>query len=284
MLLAHAGGNHSLTYLAGPALTLLVAAVIYARGLTRLPGQARRPWLLRATAFYLALLILGVALASPLESAAERALSMHMLQHVLLLLIAPPLLVLGRPVTMAAIALPPQWSRSLRYLRMSRSGSIRPQLRPVVAWLLTAPLLWAWHLPGLYEAAIRHPIVHMAEHVSFLAAGATVWAVALGSLRHRRRAYGSAVMVLLSTSLGSAALGALLTFAPVSIYDIYNGRSYLGLTPLEHQQLAGVIMWVPGSIVYALSAAWIGLVWFRHLDSQSAQANRAALVPGRTHP
>lgn len=281
MLLAHAGGDHALTYLAGPILTLALAAAFYARGLSRLPAQARGPWIPRTLAFYSGLLILGVALTSPLESAAERALSLHMVQHVLLLLAAPPLLVLGRPVTMAAIALPARWSQAFRYLRTRRSGEIRAQLRPVPAWLLSTPLLWAWHLPTLYQTAVAQPVVHLAEHATFLAAGVTVWGVALGSLRRHRRSYGSAVLVLLSTSLAGAALGALLTFAPQSIYPIYDGQAYLGLTALEHQQLAGVIMWVPGSIVYALTTAWIGLTWFRHLDGQAEKAGGAPLLPGR---
>lgn len=282
MLLAHAGGDHSLVYLSGPVATLLLAGAVYGRGFARLPGPLRRPWLWRASAFYAGLLVLGVALASPLEAAAEAALSAHMVQHVLLLLVAPPLLVLGRPVTMAAVAMPARWLQAVRPLRTSRSGNARQQLRPVPAWLLSAPALWAWHLPGPYEAALAHPVVHVAEHLTFLAAGATVWAVALGGLRHRRPSYGSALIVLLGTSLAGAALGALLTFAPESIYRIYEDGSYLGLTALEHQQLAGVIMWVPGSIVYALSAAWIGLMWFRHLDTQTARS--AAPAPGRTRP
>lgn len=274
MLLAHAGGEHTFLFTTAPVIVLLAAAALYGYGFSRLPARARRAWSGRGAAFSGALLVAGVALASPLEAAAEKALSVHMVQHVLLVLLAPPLLVASRPVTMSAIALPGRWVQALRSLRTARSGGLRASLHPLPALLLAAGMLWAWHLPALYEAAIDRPVLHVVEHAGFLAAGAAVWSVALGN----RRSPGAALVVLLGTSLAGAALGALLAFAPQSLYPIYR-QSYLGLTPLEHQQLAGLIMWLPGFAVYGLAAAWIAFRWFRELD-RAHGAPPGALTPG----
>jgi putative membrane protein len=245
---------------------LVLTALLYRSGLAHL--GARRQQLVRpvhVAAFAGALLVLAIALASPLELAASSVFAAHMIQHLLLMLVVAPLLVCGRPVLVLGRAMP------LRARRLFVRVRARPSVRsardvlfhPVFAWVIGVVVLWAWHLPALYEVALRRDALHALEHASLIATAALVWALALGRAR-RSLAIPVASGLLLATALQSGALGAVLALAQRPLYPIHASVApSWGLTPLEDQQLAGGLMWVPPGIVYtvviaALLAHWLG--------------------------
>jgi putative membrane protein len=250
-------------------LALVGSAVLYAIGYRRLRGRGRRPW--RAVAFGGAWLAIAIALVTPLDAMARALFSAHMVQHLLLIVVAAPLLVVGRPVRSMLAGLPRETRRSLTRLgaEISRSAIARTLRRPAVAWSVFAIGLWAWHLPVLYDAAVLNPALHALEHLTFLGTSMLTWAVALEP-RHKE-ALGRALF-LVACSVQSGALGALLLFASSPLYPVHGvGPSLWGLTPLRDQQLAGAIMWIPPSAVYLVAAAAVLVRWFRWMDRRDAR-------------
>jgi putative membrane protein len=245
---------------------LVLTALLYRSGLAHL-GRRRRQLVrpVHVAAFAGALLALAVALASPLELAASSVFTAHMVQHLLLMLVVAPLLVCGRPVVVLGQAMPLRGRRMFvrfrahRFVRSARDALFHP----VSAWAIAVVVLWAWHLPALYEAALRRDALHVLEHASLIATSALVWALALGRAR-RSLAIPAASGLLLATALQSGALGAVLALAQRPLYPIHASVApSWGLTPLEDQQLAGGLMWVPPGIVYVvviagLLARWLG--------------------------
>jgi putative membrane protein len=245
---------------------LVMTALLYRSGLAHL-GRRRRQLVrpVHVAAFAGALLALAVALASPLELAASSVFTAHMVQHLLLMLVVAPLLVYGRPVVVLGQAMPLRGRRMFvrfrahRFVRSARDALFHP----VSAWAIAVVVLWAWHLPALYEAALRRDALHVLEHASLIATSALVWALALGRAR-RSLAIPAASGLLLATALQSGALGAVLALAQRPLYPIHASVApSWGLTPLEDQQLAGGLMWVPPGIVYVvviagLLARWLG--------------------------
>jgi len=210
---------------------------------------------------------LGVALFSPLDEMAEVLFSAHMVQHLILMLVVPPLLVVGAPLLALLWALPLHTRRTL-----ARWWNQRRLLRRLMGWLFQPAVAWAssivavilWHLPALYQSALQHPLIHAMEHLSFLGTGFLFWSVLLRPDRARRIDYGAGVLYSFTAGLPSSLLGALLTFAARPLYPIQSsGTSLWGITPLEDQQLAGLIMWVPAGALLmffglGLFAAWLG--------------------------
>lgn len=255
---------------------LALAGLLYARGLVGLQTHRRWPSPVRPSqvvAYAAALLALAVALTSPLETAASSLFTAHMIQHLVLIVVAAPLLVLGRSGLVATAGLP---GRERRLLRRARA---RPQVRrvldvvwhPVAVWALGTVVLWAWHLPALYEAAVRHEAVHALEHVTLVAVAALLWAAVLGRGR-RSLAVPVAALLLFASSLQSAALGAVLAFAQAPLYTIHEPIApQWGLTPLQDQQVAGGLMWVPPGLVYMAVIATLLARWFANLDAPAAE-------------
>jgi putative membrane protein len=246
---------------------LVVASVLYRRGYVRRrrrgTGDAAA-W--RAFAFAGGIAVIAIALLSPLDVMAEALLTAHMVQHLLLIVVAPPLLVMARPVPTAIAVLPPGLRRiSVRVRAAPAIGTIARALhRPVVAWVVFTIVLWAWHAPSLYTWAIEHPVVHAFEHASFLLTATLGWSVALRArVRAPLGALGRALF-LVATAVQGGLLGAILLFAPRALYPVHGaGPATWGLTPLEDQQLAGALMWIPPSAVYLTAAAAILFVAFR---------------------
>jgi cytochrome c oxidase assembly factor CtaG len=209
-------------------------------------------------------LALFVALISPLHSWGRVLFSAHMTQHEVLMLVAAPLLVLGRPLIAFMWAIPMSWARQLGAItRLSWfAATWRVITVPLFAWLIHAIALWVWHIPMLFDAVLNNELIHSLQHISFLFSAILFW----WALVHGGRGwmgYGAALLYVFTTSLHSGLLGAFLTFSSTLWYPGYNSltRSW-GLTPLEDQQLGGLIMWIPAGLVYviaglALLAGWI---------------------------
>ncbi len=250
-------------------LGLATTGVIYLRGVLALwrsagPGHGVRRW--EAGAFALGWLALALALVSPLHRLGGALLSAHMVQHELLMTIAAPLLVLGRPVVAFLWAIPPSWRR--------RAGAVSaaPPISavwgwltlPAVAWSLHALAIWLWHAPALYQATLASEAMHTAQHLSFLATALLFW-WSLLQIREGRLGRPAAVVYLFTTAVHTSLLGALLAFSDRLWYPRYGtSATGWGLTAIEDQQLAGLIMWIPGGLAYLVAALAIIASWLRH--------------------
>ena len=272
-----------------PAIALLgFGALAYAVGVRRLGTERPDPFPRRyVAAFYGGLAALAVALISPLDRVAATIFSGHMVQHLMLISIAAPLLVYGRPGLPMFLALPANLRQSLkaaapRITWINRAGTLF--LNPLLVAGLHAVVLWAWHLPAPYQAALTHDGLHIAEHVSFIGTAVLLWSLIIGRGEKRRLGYAPAVLLVFVTSLQSGALGAILTFAMSELYPLHRGGAAAwGLTSLEDQQLAGGIMWIPQGMLYLAAMAillWkaFGEVEARVLREEAADKNRAAAL------
>jgi putative membrane protein len=225
------------------ALTIafvVLAGTLYVCGLRRLWGRAgagRAVTFSQAALFGTGLLVLGIALLGPLHHYAERLLWVHMVQHEVLMVLAAPLIMLGRPIATWTWALPAPWRGWARVPRVLGDAGI--------AWALHAAAIWLWHVPAFFLAAVSHPWLHVAQHASFFVTAVLFW----WSLRDLR-----GMLSLFTTMLHTGALGALMALSRVSWYPGY---------ALEDQQLAGLVMWVPAGLAYPLAALFLGSQWLR---------------------
>jgi putative membrane protein len=252
---------------------LIAAAVAYAAGLRRLwragPGA---PSAGQAACFAAGLATVVLALLSPLDTLAHGLFVAHMAQHMLLVMVAAPLLVLGAPGLPLAVSLAPDWRRRLGRLRHRPAvhGARDLLTRPLVAWAVHVGTLWAWHMPGPYQAALGNDLVHAVEHASFLATAVLFWWVVLSRQGRRRLAPGFAVLYLFAAALQGSALGALLTLAPAPLYPLQAASAPAwGPAPLADQQLAGLVMWVPADLVYLGAAGALFMGWLLSLERTS---------------
>lgn len=217
----------------------------------------------RTVSFVSGILVLAFALLSPLDLLGDRYLfSAHMLQHMLLVLVVPPLLILG---------LPASWVRRLLAYPGLR-GAERILRRPLVAWIVGIGVMGLWHWPSLYNLALVVPPVHVFQHLSFLAASVIFWWPVCAPVAESRMPPLGAVVYLLAAALASSGLGIVLTVTPPGLYPAYLHpadpigilpmlRNGWGLSPEADQQLGGLLMWVPGGLVY-LTAILATLGWW----------------------
>jgi putative membrane protein len=211
-------------------------------------------------------LVLALAMIWPLDALGEWSLAAHMTQHMLLMAAAPPLLLAGRPEVVLLLALPTSIARWIA--RPSRSRAARSLSRilfaPTAAMLVQGTIMWSWHAPGAMAAALRNDLIHYAMHASFLAAGLIFW-IAMGrSVREPAAGAAAGAVAIVGTMMQMGLLGALLTFAARPRYPHYVDRApHLGLTALEDQQLAGLIMWVPTALPYLVGGLVLIASWLR---------------------
>jgi putative membrane protein len=241
---------------------LLLAAGLYAQGVNRLWRSAHGRRGLEAhhvASFAAGWLVLVAALMPPLDPLGAELFSAHMVQHELLMLLAAPLMVLGKPLAAWAWALP-EAARAWIAPAIHSPWVARPWAALTGApgaWILHALAIWVWHIPGLFALALTHQGVHILQHTSFLATALLFW---WSLLQPRGTPLGIVLTSLFSTMLHTGALGAFMTFSPTVWYPVYgDAPAAWGLTPLEDQQLGGLIMWVPGGLVYV--AAGLAMLW-----------------------
>ena len=265
----------------GIVLALGASALLYAGGLRGLwrtrAGRGIRRW--EAVAFAAGWLALAVALVSPLHPLGEALFSAHMAQHELLMVVAAPLLVLGRPIVPFLWAIPIGWRRALGAAarRPGARGTWRALTAPFAAWLLHGAALWLWHLPGPYTATLDSDAVHTLQHASFLGTALLFW-YALVHGREGRLGYGAAVFYLFATAMHSGGLGALLTVARRPWYpELGASTAAWGLTPLEDQQLAGLIMWIPAGASYLIAGLFLMAAWMREAERKTARWQAGAI-------
>jgi cytochrome c oxidase assembly factor CtaG len=184
-----------------------------------------------------------------------------------LILVAAPLLALSAPLLSLLWALPRSWCRRLAKVQRTPPARIgwRIVTNPLVVWVLHLGALVIWHMPSLYEAALHSEIVHALEHASFFGTALLFWRVVVDP--SQRLSYGAGVLYVFATAIPGGVLAALITLARTPWYPSYsNTAAAWGLTPLEDQQLAGMLMWMPASVIYVLAALALFAAWLRHIE------------------
>ena len=243
--------NHpQLHWLSDPAvlapLALLAGVYAWRFAAARREAGGRGTGPLRALAFAAGVLVLAAALVSPIDGLGEDYLfSAHMLQHVLLGDIAPLLLLLG----LSRVIMRPATRRLMRVERML--GPLAAPATGLVFWL---SLMYVWHVPALYDAAAENPLIHLLEHVSFFTAGVALWWPLIQPVPMRRRLTGlQPIAFIAAAKAGLAALGLYLAWSSTALYPYYERTPRIwGLTPVEDQNIGGVIMMVEQSFTLVL--------------------------------
>jgi cytochrome c oxidase assembly factor CtaG len=282
-----------LTWNLDPVLWLgivaFVAAYFYAIGPLRRRYHLGPPATSRQIGYFLlGTLALALALVSPLDFIADHYLfSAHMIQHMLLVVVAPPLWLLGTP----------GWLLAPLFRRESVRQITRIIANPIVAFLLLNVDLYLWHIPPLYSAALTNEALHIVEHLTFIALGVLFWWVVLSPVEEASRvSRGVAILYLFLACQPMVLLGALLTFAPAPVYLTYVAAPRITpLSPLVDQQLGGLIMWLPSNIPYLLAISVFFFQWVAEQDraerlaagedigeGQEVQAVDAQVIPGAT--
>ena len=244
----------------GVGVALVAGIGLYIAGARRLA----RPLPQReAVAFAGAMTVLAVAVLPPLDSLAGQHLAAHMAQHVLLLAVAAPLLALANPLPTALEALPSRWRGPALswWTRVEGSRRRRWATWSTATLVLSSVVMVAWHLPSLYEAALRNQPVHALEHATFLLTSAAFWwAIGLGA--GQEGPPGAAVAFVFAGAMPGSALGAAMTFATTTWYPQYPS--------LADQQLAGVVMWAFAGLAYVIAAAAVFALWLAASDRKAA--------------
>ena len=257
-----------------PGVIIIVAAIagLYAYGFRYYRRQGQLADLIQQGAitplqpwyFGLGLLALLIALISPIDPLSDQLFSMHMVQHLLLALVAAPLLLLGTPDPF-----------------LSPLINLHPAIKPALAKLVAAPMAFiiftisitAWHIPAFYEATLKNDFVHELEHAMFFWAGVISWWPLLSPHRALPRlSYPGQLLYIFITAIPTAILGAWFVFTERILYPSYAAvPSLWGMSTLDDQQMGGLIMMVPGKLIYLLALTIIFFKWFNHTGQPVAQ-------------
>jgi putative membrane protein len=245
------------------AVYLGVYAVRWRR--SRAPGEPHPPSVARLLVFLAGMLVLVAALLSPIDVLGEQILAMHMVQHVLLLDVAPILLILG--LTKVLLRPATRWIHRVE----RRAGALAT---PIFAVVLYSAAMWVWHVPALYDAAAEHAALHVLEHLTFTGAGFLYWWHLLSPVSTRLPREGmTPIVYMLATKVTVGFLGILLTFAPNAIFAYYEDQpDWWGLTPDADQALAGAIMALEQAIVMGIALAAL----FTRMLTESEKRERRA--------
>ncbi len=268
-----------------PSLIYVIpAALLYWLGGRRQYRTAHtEPW--RPVVFAAGLATIVLALDSPIDAYADQLFWVHMIQHILLLTVAPPLILLGRPWPRMWRALPMRARvRTGRYLAKAKwTAPLRALARPIPAWILFNATIVVWHIPAAYNATLNSQPIHNCEHAMFFFTGLLFWAhvVNPGPLRHRL-GWVARVGYVVGAMVVSWVLAIVLVVVQHPLYGHYAALAHRpgGISAMTDQQLAGGMMWVPGSISFTIAAF---LAFWRWLEPDRAKPERARVQPG-PHP
>ncbi len=267
-------------------LLLLMAAYVYLNGLSNWnrPSHPISRW--KRTSFFTGLFVIFIALQSPLDNLSEHMLSFHQLQHFLLRMLAPLLILLGAPLTPMLRGLPP-WILQ---------GFVKPTVRhplaraiyekltnPVITVVIFMGVLYLWQFPGGFNLALRNEFVHAMMHMTMMSSGFIFyWAVIDPAPRRSRIHYGVRVLYLGLIVLPNTILGAVITFSKSIIYtgyeDVYQP---FDMSLLTDQQIGGLLLWVPGDMMSILVAGIVMIMWYEREEGAN-QANRPIPPPPPT--
>jgi cytochrome c oxidase assembly factor CtaG len=271
--LAHAGHEHAET--AGwefdPAVVvpLAIALVLFLVGERRLASRSKVPRK-RSWLFVGGWTVLALSLMSPLHQAGERSFTLHMIEHELIMLVASFLLAASAAGGVLAWGLPAPVRRGLGGQWKAPLASVwRTLTGPITATIVQCLVMWAWHAPALFDRALQSDAWHAAQHLSFAVASLLFW---VAMLNPRRGGYLLSATCLFVTMLVEGALGALMSLSASPWYSAYAtmGVSGIGLDPATDQQLAGLIMWIPGGLVHGAAALALLYNWLKTNEDRDA--------------
>ena len=259
-----------------PLLGIASTAAAWAWAVRRVnrAHPANRVPAVRSWLFGGGLAAIGVALVSPIEAYEGSLFSVHMVQHMLLELVAAPLLLAGAPITLGLRAATPSVRRAM--LAVLQSRAVHVLSFPVIAWILFAAVNWGWHFSVLYDDALENQALHYFQHATFLGAALLFWWPAIGAdpspwrLPHPVR-----LLYLFLAMPQNSFLGVALMSASTVLYPHYltNARGW-GLSPLDDQALGGVIMWVVGDLAFLAGMMVVVVLWMRHEDRRTVRLDR----------
>lgn len=257
-------------------IALSIATLLYARGWWRMRGRAIG-WI-EALCFAAGILSLVIALESPLDKLGEDLFCVHMAQHLTLMLVSAPLLVRARPLIAFLWAMPRGTRRW--FGRWWGSGADRVfavLTSPISVWLWFCGLFAFWHIPGPYSWALRHEPVHVLEHLCFFVSAFAFWSVVIEPSGRRRLGYGASLLFVATAAVLSGLPGALMVLTQRPFYPVHAGGAIRwGLSLIEDQQLAGLIMWIPAGFAYLVAILWLFVCWLRAAERRSEQRLRRA--------
>jgi cytochrome c oxidase assembly factor CtaG len=258
-------------------IPLTILGILFVRGWWRLRVRTRRTgiptgripadrlgatW--RPISYLAGLVVIALALVSPLDVLVQQLFFVHMIQHLLLIMIAPPLLLLPNPMPFLLWGLPDVVRRpvgralgNVLHKQTVSGGIIRSVTTPGVIYLAFIIVVFGWHDPDLYNAALRSELVHDLEHITFFLAGMLFWwqVIGAGPVIHKQFGQIGRIVFTLAAIPPNMILGIVLAFTPVVIYTFYNDAPrLLNMSALTDQQLSGIIMWIPGSMMYLIAA------------------------------
>jgi putative copper resistance protein D len=224
--------------------------------------------------FLSGLLVLFLALQSPIDTYAGLLLSVHMTQHLLLTMVAAPLLILGTPVTLALEAAS-KGTRRRFLVPVLHARSTRALSSPVLGWIAFAAVMWGAHLPPVYEAALRNDQVHAVEHLAFIASALLFWWPVVGlDPGNARLSHPGRLLYLFLAMPVTAVLGLAMYGADRLLYPTYGVASAsIGVSPLADQHLAGAIMWEGGMLLMLPALTFVLLDWMRRDEREAARAD-----------
>lgn len=234
----------------------------YLAGLWR---AQRSPGFGRIALFLSGWILLALSLVGPIETWAHISLAGHMTQHMLVLAVIPPLLLLARPMPQYMLALPARARRRVGPILGRIYGGTAAT--PVTAFLVHGLVIWLWHLPLPYQIVLEHQLMHDAVHLMFFGTGMWFWWSLIAPGRLGQGSFGSAAVLAVLTMMHMGMLGALMTFAPQLLYPEHPA-GFAGFDQLSDQQLAGLLMWVPGGLIYTLAALALTGLWLKRSDPQ----------------
>jgi cytochrome c oxidase assembly factor CtaG len=275
---AHGGREHDLDWSWNPVviLALAVAGAWYACGVRRLRG-ARCASAPRRACFASATVIVFLALVSPIDALGDRLFAAHMIQHLLLIVVAAPLFALAAPAPVLLAGLPRRWR--LGVLRVWRWRPTRAAIdglfHPAVVWTAFCGTIVFWHFPAPYRWALHDGPLHAVEHLTFLLSALLFWTVVFDRAVRRRLNHAATLLLIVTAAILSDLPGALMLLAPRPFYPTSAADAAAwGLTPLQDQQLAGVIMWVPMSFAFIGAGIWVFLRWMKAAEQGALRAVR----------
>lgn len=252
------------------ALAFIAGSARLLRRIRSRHGQRQLSW--RIMAYAAGWLTLALALLSPLHALGERLFTAHMIEHEILMAVSAPLLVLSRPLVMLLFALPDNARKALaRFWAFMAGGRFRLWLRSGgLATIVHGAVLWLWHVPPVFDSAVVHDGLHRLQHLSFFLSALWFWWTILWSSNR-----SAATWHLFVTMMHMSVLGALMALSPRVLYTAQTSvAGHYGLTPLEDQQLAGLLMWVPAGTIYAGAAMTMAALAIAQSSRRGADAGR----------
>jgi putative membrane protein len=256
-----------------PTLLLLVAAYLYITGMERWHNPSYHIGFWQKVSFFSGLFAIFLALQSPIDPLADHLFSIHQMQHMLLRMIAPILILLGLPLTPILRGMPP-WMLQGVVRPIVRSANVRGVYRvlshPALVILLFMGTLFLWQTPFLHNLALRNSEVHEVMHFSMLVTGLRFWWLFIGPRPGRVRLhYGLRMLCLGLIVIPNTLLGAVITFNGSLLYEAYaEVEQPFNLSLMTDQQLGGLLLWLPGDMMSIIAAGILMVMWYQHEEAK----------------